>query len=289
MTNPAQIYIAKETHEELHAALDAISNREREYLLYRFGFEDNIEHPLTETAEHFFLSESRAKSTERLALDNVWLDCSLAVSLTRGTDAAAGFYIPLAPPLSQKISPLQLQDFLCQLHTNRRILLIAKFLAFCVPFSPQNPPVLASAEKCLSGVGQPLSSVSGRQRYNTLDFASENRVPIGMLLTPIGNPEPRDFTPLDTPIIFSTNGTHIEKTAFYHVGPFLENATAHDIHFCRGFAKISTCAVGRRAQNSVFANTENFLVTLLRQKNNSGLFVDSTWSAISKIFFKKFQ
>ena len=26
MTNPAQIYIAKETHEELHAALDAISN-----------------------------------------------------------------------------------------------------------------------------------------------------------------------------------------------------------------------------------------------------------------------
>jgi len=43
------------------------------------------------------------------------------------------------------------------------------------------------------------------------------------------------------------------------------------------------------SKNSVFANTENFLVTLLRQKNNSGLFVDSTWSAISKIFFKKFQ
>ena len=74
MTNPAQIYIAKETHEELHAALDAISNREREYLLYRFGFEDDMEHPLTETAEHFFLSESRAKSTEKLALDNVWLE-----------------------------------------------------------------------------------------------------------------------------------------------------------------------------------------------------------------------
>lgn len=74
MTNPAQIYIAKETHEEIHAALDAISNREREYLLYRFGFEDDIEHPLTETAKHFFLSESRAKSTEKLALDNVWLE-----------------------------------------------------------------------------------------------------------------------------------------------------------------------------------------------------------------------
>ena len=33
-----------------------------------------MEHPLTETAEHFFLSESRAKSTEKLALDNVWLE-----------------------------------------------------------------------------------------------------------------------------------------------------------------------------------------------------------------------
>ena len=32
-----------------------------------------------------------------------------------------------------------------------------------------------------------------------------------------------------------------------------------------------------------------YQLALLRQKNNSGLFVDSTWSAISKIFFKKFQ
>ena len=104
MTNPAQIYIAKETHEELHAALDAISNREREYLLYRFGFEDNIEHPLTETAEHFFLSESRAKSTERLALDNVWLELRGGFT-NEGNRRCGGFYIPLAPPLSQKIFP----------------------------------------------------------------------------------------------------------------------------------------------------------------------------------------
>ena len=32
-------------HEELYAALDTISNREREYLLYRFGFEDNMDIP----------------------------------------------------------------------------------------------------------------------------------------------------------------------------------------------------------------------------------------------------
>ena len=38
---------------------------------------------------------------------------------------------------------------------------------------------------------QPLPGVSGQQRYNTLDFPAENRVPTGMLLAPIGNPEPR--------------------------------------------------------------------------------------------------
>ena len=46
---------------------------------------------------------------------------------------------------------------------------------------------------------QSLSRVSGRKRYNTLDFAEQNRVPTGMLLAPIGNPEPRGYSPLDTP------------------------------------------------------------------------------------------
>ena len=72
--NPEQIYIAKETHEEIHTALQRIDRRERAYLRYRFGFEDDMYHPLNETAKHFHLSESRAKSTEELALDNVWLE-----------------------------------------------------------------------------------------------------------------------------------------------------------------------------------------------------------------------
>lgn len=72
--NPEQIYIAKETHEEIQTALQRIDRRERAYLWYRFGFEDDIYHPLNETAKHFHLSESRAKSTEALALDDVWLE-----------------------------------------------------------------------------------------------------------------------------------------------------------------------------------------------------------------------
>ena len=72
--NPEQIFIAKETHEEIHTALQMIEGRDKAYLSYRFGFEDDIYHPLNETAKHFHLSESRAKSTEKLALDNFWLE-----------------------------------------------------------------------------------------------------------------------------------------------------------------------------------------------------------------------
>lgn len=68
VSNPEQLYLAKETHDELHDALRRIERRERAYLWYRYGFEDDMEHPLTETARHFHLSESRAKSTEKAAL-----------------------------------------------------------------------------------------------------------------------------------------------------------------------------------------------------------------------------
>ena len=68
VSNPEQLYLAKETHNELHGALRRIERRERAYLWYRYGFEDDMEHPLTETARHFHLSENRAKSIEKAAL-----------------------------------------------------------------------------------------------------------------------------------------------------------------------------------------------------------------------------
>ena len=71
---PEQIYLAQERNDDLHHALDRIEAREEQYLRYRFGFDDDMEHPLTETARHFNLSESRAKKSEALALDNVWLE-----------------------------------------------------------------------------------------------------------------------------------------------------------------------------------------------------------------------
>ena len=85
--------------------------------------------------------------------------------------AAASFYIPLAPPLSQQISPLRCKISYAN-YTRQPDFAHCKFLVFC-GLQPTKSACSATAEKCLSGVGQPLSSVSGRKRYNTLDFASK--------------------------------------------------------------------------------------------------------------------
>jgi len=98
-----------------------------------------------------------------------------------------------------------------------------------------NSAVYAAAEKCLSGVGQPLSSSHHatswrRKRYNTLDFPKENRVPTGMLLAPIGNPEPRSCAPLDTPHIFLENGIQTVKMQFDTITQKIQNRC--NLHPC---------------------------------------------------------
>ena len=61
---------------------------------------------------------------------------------------------------------------------------------------------------------QPLSRVSRKQRYNTLDFPTENRVPTGMLRAPIGNPASKGIFPSELPIFSSQTGTQTVKTQF---------------------------------------------------------------------------
>ena len=78
------------------------------------------------------------------------------------------------------------------------------------------------AEKCLSTAicpysrwrSQPLSRVGRKQRYNTLDFAEQNRVPTGMLRAPIGNPASKGIFPSELPIFSSQTGTQTVKTQF---------------------------------------------------------------------------
>ena len=69
--NPEHLFIRKETITEVRNALSEISDRERAYLHYRFGFLDCMLHDHSETAAHFHLRLSRASHTEKAALNNV--------------------------------------------------------------------------------------------------------------------------------------------------------------------------------------------------------------------------
>ena len=68
---PEQILIKEETIKDLYTALHKLENRERTYLIFRFGLNDGHEHSVSETAFHFSLSESRAKSVEKEALQKM--------------------------------------------------------------------------------------------------------------------------------------------------------------------------------------------------------------------------
>lgn len=68
---PEQEYIHKETIAELHEALDGIDDRERQYLLYRFGFDKDTERTRIETAEHFHFTDRGAKKEEENALSAI--------------------------------------------------------------------------------------------------------------------------------------------------------------------------------------------------------------------------
>lgn len=68
---PESIILKAETVREMCAALKCLECRERTYLLYRFGFEDEQEHSVSDTASHFSLSESRTKSVEKSAIQKL--------------------------------------------------------------------------------------------------------------------------------------------------------------------------------------------------------------------------
>ena len=75
----------------------------------------------------------------------------------------------------------------------------AFFLSLMLPRKEQPfPPERRNCSHTLRGVLQ-FRLPSAPQRYNTLDFPRESRVPTGMLLAPIGNPEPKELRPSGHP------------------------------------------------------------------------------------------
>ena len=77
-----------------------------------------------------------------------------------------------------------------------------KFLVFC-NLQPTKSACSAATGNGLSGVGQPLSSVSGRKRYNTLDFASKIVCQQGGCAPLLETLRQRGCAPLDTCIFFA--------------------------------------------------------------------------------------
>ncbi len=69
--SPEQRTIKAEVLRELYSGMNQLPERERCYVLYRYGFLDSGEHTLVETANHFHLSESRARGIEETALTHL--------------------------------------------------------------------------------------------------------------------------------------------------------------------------------------------------------------------------
>lgn len=69
--SPEQRALKAEVLRELYSGMNQLPERERCYVLYRYGFLDSEDHTLTETAKHFHLSESRARGIEETALTHL--------------------------------------------------------------------------------------------------------------------------------------------------------------------------------------------------------------------------
>lgn len=98
---------------------------------------------------------------------------------------------------------------------------------------------------------------SAPQRYNTLDFPTENRVPTGMLLAPIGNPEPRGYSPLDTLLFLAAMVSTLSKLGGFHA---VKNVKSEK-HFHHGvvvlrFYRMGYCLVFANSHVSAMAKAE---------------------------------
>ena len=144
----------------------------------------------------------------------------MVVSLTGETVAAAGFYIPLAPRWHRKSFRFTAR-FPMPTTPEQPDFAHAKSFVLC-SLQPTKSACSAAAEKYLSSVGQPPSSVSGRKRYNTLDFASKIVCQQGCF-SPLLETQSRGAAPLWTPHIFLENGTQTVKMQFATIPQKIQN------------------------------------------------------------------
>ena len=101
------------------------------------------------------------------------------------------------------------------LHPNSRILPDGQILIF-KRMARQNPPVLQPLEMVCSRSQHPLSSVSGRRRYNTLDFATAKSCANRALSPLLEVPKQRNLQSLYNPSPFTHLWAQTEKRFCEH-------------------------------------------------------------------------
>ncbi len=82
---PEALVIRAETKEEVACSVSSLPPRERVYLFYRFGYPDDEEQSVKETAEHFSIRVIRAEKIEAAAL------VALRESLPWGRDVSEAY------------------------------------------------------------------------------------------------------------------------------------------------------------------------------------------------------
>lgn len=70
-STPEQIVLAEELHESLERAVNDLPERQKGYISYRFGFEEDKEHSVEDAAEEFNIGESEARKIERKTLKSI--------------------------------------------------------------------------------------------------------------------------------------------------------------------------------------------------------------------------
>ena len=100
---------------------------------------------------------------------------------TKSNVASAGYDIPSAPPVMQlRYKNFRRNSLRCAAPPTPEQANFAESKSQILrPGGTQKLPVLLPPEMVCSVRKHSLSSVSGRRRYNTLDFPTENRVPTG--------------------------------------------------------------------------------------------------------------
>lgn len=94
---PEALVLRAETKAEVSRSVSSLPPRERTYLCYRFGYPEDDERSVKDTAEHFMLRASRAEKIERAAL------AALRRALPWGNDLSEAKCLQIDGALREKL------------------------------------------------------------------------------------------------------------------------------------------------------------------------------------------